>query len=87
MITWYSILLVIVCILLTILVIRVAEVATRICTLEQATHRISEDYDAIHAKLDDTVSPKELRTILRCSPRYFTIGTPSSEKEAYINNK
>jgi hypothetical protein len=75
MITWYSISLILICVLLTILVIRVAEVSTRIHTLEQVARRISETHSTIHAKLEDTITPKELRTILGCSTRYFTVGT------------
>jgi len=86
MISWYSILLLVISVLLTILVIRVSETSTRIQTLEQVAHHLAEDHTIMFDTLENTVTHKELRTILRCAPSYFSTGSPvpipgTSEKD------
>ena len=71
MISWYSICLVIVAVLLTLLVIRTSEISTRIQTLQNTTTHLIEDTEALTA---EAVTHKELYAILRHSPPYFTMG-------------
>jgi hypothetical protein len=75
MISWYSISLIIVAVLLTMLVIRLSEISTRMQTLEHATTCIVDENAAVSTLLADCVTHKELHAILRHTPPYFTVGT------------
>jgi macrodomain Ter protein organizer (MatP/YcbG family) len=76
MITWYSISLLVVAVLLTLLVIRLSEVSTRMHTLENAITQIIEDNEAMHTISAQCVTHKELHAVLRhtSSPLQFTVG-------------
>ena len=75
MISWYSILLLIVAVLLMMLVVRLSEVSTRIQTLEDATIRIIDDNAAMGLRTEGFVTHTELKAILRhTTPTYFTVG-------------
>jgi uncharacterized membrane-anchored protein YhcB (DUF1043 family) len=75
MISWYSIILIVVAVLLTMLVIRLSEVSTRMQTLENVTTRIIADNAAMSLQTPEFVTHKELHAIMRhASPSYFTIG-------------
>ena len=75
MITWYSICLVIVAALLTLLVIRLSEISTRMHTLENATTRIVDDNEAMNTLSAQFVTHKELHAILRhTNTSHFTMG-------------
>ena len=75
MITWYSISLIIVAVLLTLLVIRLSEISTRMHTIENATARIVEDIEAMNTYSAQFVTNNELDAILRHThiPK-FTMG-------------
>lgn len=75
MISWYSITLIIVAVLLTMLVIRLSEISTRMQTLESATTHIVDENAAMSALMVECVTHKELHAILRHTPSYFTVGT------------
>ena len=75
MISWYSISLIIVAVLLTMLVVRLSEISTRIQTLENATTRIVDDNNAMAVRSAEHVTHTELTAILRHhQPTYFTVG-------------
>lgn len=75
MLSWHSILLIIVAVLLMMLVIRLSEISTRIQTLESATVGIVNDNASMSLRMSELVSHLELKAILRHSaPSYFTVG-------------
>jgi hypothetical protein len=75
MISWYSISLIIVAVLLTMLVIRLSEISTRMQTLENATALIVDDNARLASRSAEYVTHAELTTILRHhQPAYFTVG-------------
>ena len=75
MISWYSITLIVVAVLLTMLVIRLSEISTRMQTLERATESIVQDNTAMTTLMAESVTHTELHAILRHTPSYFTVGT------------
>ena len=75
MISWYSISLIIVAVLLTMLVIRLSEISTRMRTLENATAIIVDDNATLASRSEEYVTHTELTAILRHhQPSYFTVG-------------
>ena len=76
MITWYSISLIIVAVLLTLLVIRLSEISTRMHTLENAIARIVEDNEAMNISSEQFVTHSQLTAIWRHTHMpQFTMGT------------
>jgi hypothetical protein len=75
MISWYNISLFVVAVLLTMLVIRLSEISTRMHTLETATTHIVNDNEALTTRMAQVVTHEELTAILRHTPTYFTVGT------------
>jgi hypothetical protein len=69
--------LIVVAVLLTMLVIRLSEISTRIQTLESATTNIVDENTAATELMAECVTHKELHAILRHhhTPPYFTVGT------------
>jgi len=75
MISWYSIMLIVVSVLLTMLVIRLSEISTRMQTLEKSTIAIVDDNAAMTTLVAECVTHTELHAILRHNHPYFTVGT------------
>lgn len=75
MLSWFSIILIIVTVLLTMIVIRLSEISTRIQTLEHATERAVAETARMNDETAEFVTHNELQAILRHTSPYFTMGT------------
>ena len=78
MISWYSIILLVVCTLLTILVIRLSEISTRMYTLEKATESCVRTLSTTVAHMAEHVTHRELHAVLDYYlPPPFAVGIRS----------
>ncbi len=70
MITWYSILLVIIAVLLIVIVVRLSEISTRMQIIESVSAQVTTHHHDIYDRLDNYCTHSELRAVLRASPQF-----------------
>ena len=83
MLSWYSLSLVVVCVLLTTVVVRLSEISTRLQLLDPAMAHCVAEVERLKVSVAEHVTHRDLRAVMDyVSQPYFTVGADTLRRSA-----